>query len=235
MTTQLAWTQLRSQWEKPPFKFYVQDHYTIQFAKTIAAIVKRCLVLAEWVVLVAASPLLIAIDLPQILCGKKVEALTVLDFYRGGRNDRGYTLREILNFDDNTLERKHDFIQWLFPLEVLGVNPTAPLTTSEVQAVFKADSELRDKMKGSFTVMLGFYGFQQKSSGKIVRSSAYLTQTGNWLTAGNHNFRRITRILHSLRLHGLGSDADAFLKALEEVYRENRSIVGSSIHHWRRA
>jgi hypothetical protein len=164
----------------------------------------------------------------------KGEKFTVLGFYNGMTNNHGDSLEKILGFDDHTLEKKHNFIQWLFPIETVGVDHTAPLTDFETRDTFKEFAYLREKMKESFNLMLRFYGFQQQANGVVVRSSAYPTKIQNWLKARNHNFLRITRILKSLCLHGLQSDAAAFLKALEEVYEENKLVIGEkSMNFWK--
>lgn len=36
-------------------------------------------------------------------------------FYRGGADDRGRTLEQILAWDRDRLEAVHDDIQWIFP------------------------------------------------------------------------------------------------------------------------
>jgi hypothetical protein len=54
--------------------------------------------------------------------------------------------------------------------------------------------------------------------------------------SGNHNFLRISRMLRSLSLLGLGSYARAFLECLETIYVENPTTVGTTtIGYWRRA
>lgn len=58
-----------------------------------------------------------------------------------------------------------------------------------------------------------------------------------WLTPGNHNFLRITRILSSLATLGLGEHAEAFLHALNAVYRDEaqRVIPMDTLLFWQRA
>lgn len=209
----------------------------LRLCKKIANVVKKCFVALCGVFALIATPALFALDVPLMLCGGRVvEAKTVLDFYHGCRNDKGYTLEDIWAFDDAKLEAKHDFIQWLFPLKKRGVNPTAPLTGDETIRAFKADSQLRAQMRKSFEVMLAFYGFEKRSDGSIVMGSSFAKQAANWLNSKNHNYQRITRILHSLKLHGLEAESKAFLAALETVYTRHASDIGSrSIGFWRSA
>ena len=129
MLTQSVWTGLKSQYQTPFLRPRALEPTFLKLCKKIANIVKMCFVVLCGVCALIATPMLFALDVPLMLFGGKVvEAKTVLDFYRGGRNDKGCTLEDIWAFGDRTLEAKHDFIQWLFPLKTLGMNPTAPLT-----------------------------------------------------------------------------------------------------------
>src|SRR6266513_4685703 len=68
----------------------------------------------------------------------------LLAFYRGeGKDDRGRTLEQVLDFDLDELEYTHDYIQWLFPLDVpSGVQPWAPLIDRECREMFSGDLKL---------------------------------------------------------------------------------------------
>ncbi len=141
-------------------------------------------------------------------------------------------------FDD--LERHHDYIQWLFPLpEASGANAHAPLLTQEDISAFTSDEALQKALLGSFQLMLQFYGLDLSERGPeitITRGAEFASRRRVWLTRGNHNFLRISRILRSLTLLGLGSYALAFLKSLEEIYGEEATSIGdTTIEYWRRA
>lgn len=164
-----------------------------------------------------------------------MDEISVISFYRGGPNDRGVTLEEIWRWDDATLESRHDFIQWLFPLrEPSQFNPSAPLTDDQTIGAFQADKTLRDKMVHSLDVMLKFYGFERNEG--IERGANFARQAKNWLHPGNHNYLRITRILTSLHLHGLGDEAKAFFKMLNVVYNTYPNEIGSkTFSFWKSA
>lgn len=154
---------------------------------------------------------------------------TLVEFYSGKPNDHGVTLEEIWNWDDKQLEDEHYFIQWLFPIKTMGVNPTAPPTNDATIEAFKQDVVLRDKMRKSLDVMLAFYGFKRTADGKIEYAENFSQKKQNWLTPSNHNYRRISRILQSLRLHGLQQEAQCFFEVLQKVYRENKSQISPSV------
>src|SRR5262245_38928693 len=86
----------------------------------------------------------------------------IVGFYRGtGTDHSGRRLDEILQWDDGALERVHDYIQWLFPLdEPSGANWRAPLLNGDDVAEFAADASLRESLHCAFLRMLKFYGFE---------------------------------------------------------------------------
>ena len=167
----------------------------------------------------------------------------VVEFYRlTGRDHRDRSLREIQDFDFYELELNHDYIQWLFPLpEPSGANPAAPLLSPADIAAFQADSTLRAELARSFEAMLSFFGLEMvpargKRHPRIVKADHFEDRSGVWLSPGNHNFLRITRILRSLTLLGCEVHAAAFLACLEEIYAENAQLIGpTTMQYWRRA
>lgn len=148
----------------------------------------------------------------------------ILDFYRGGPDHRGRRLSEIIAWDAARLVRTHDYIQWLFPLsEPSTFQPSAPLLTPEDAAEFRRSPELQDRMRQALAAMLAFYGI--KPPGPMP-----------WLSAGDHNFLRLTRILRSLRLAGLGPEAQELFTRLEVLYRLHPAIIGpTTFAFWQRA
>jgi hypothetical protein len=160
----------------------------------------------------------------------------LLAFYRGGRDTEGRTLDQILAWDDVELEYVHDYIQWLFPTTRRSAfNPVAPVLTDEVISFFRRDGALRDRLLAAFDRMLRFYGFV-RVKGAVERGPAWARRSREWLAPGDHNLRRITRILDSLSTLGLGDEARAFLRALEALdERERRAIGPLTYRYWREA
>jgi hypothetical protein len=160
---------------------------------------------------------------------------SITDFYRGEAPDmRGRTLDEILDWDYETLEDAHDYIQTLFPLPEPGV-AAAPLLDDEVIAAFRADPALRANLRRSLERMLRFYGFRPAADG-IVRGEDFEQRAEDWLVIGDHNFLRITRILRCCTLLGLEAEARAFPAALEEVYSGHADTIGErTMAFWRGA
>ena len=142
----------------------------------------------------------------------------VVAFYSGGPDDRGRTLAAILAWTDAALEDVHDYIQWMFPtVAPSGVNPSAPLVTAETIAEFAARPELRGTLRRSLARMLSFYGLRA-SDGAAARIEIdpprFAERSAEWLTAGNHNHLRLTRIMQSLASLGLVAEARALQRCL---------------------
>jgi hypothetical protein len=165
----------------------------------------------------------------------------VVAFYRGeGRDHRGRLLSHILGFNFDELEFHHDYIQWLFPLpEPSGANPSAPLLSSSDIAAFTSDESLRKALLRSFELMLQFYGMDLDAGGgtvDVTRAGHFEERSRVWLTTGNHNFLRISRMLRSMTLLGLRDHARALLNQLETIYAEKAETVGTTtMGYWRRA
>ena len=154
----------------------------------------------------------------------------ILAFYRGeGRDDRGRTLEEILRFDDEELEETHDYIQWLFPLDVpSSVQPWAPLVDRKCQERFRADPGLGNALRRALERMGEFYGLRVVERGgriTIERGENFARRAEVWLTPGNHNFLRLTRIMTSLTLLGQREFALAFQRCLTEIYRKFERVI----------
>ncbi len=152
---------------------------------------------------------------------------TILHFYRGGEDYKGRTLDGIIAQDDQQLEWHHDFIQVLFPLREASIfNTSAPILNQAVIDAFRNDDALQTNLLRALDCMLAFYGFKRLKGGKIIRTSSFAIKARNWLTPGNHNFRRISRILQCLTLLGLPNQAGWFYCALIRVYNQYRAVVG---------
>lgn len=161
---------------------------------------------------------------------------SILDFYRGGRDDAGRSLEEILNWPDGELEAVHDFIQWLFPLpERSGANPYAPVLDPATIEAFRDSEELRQRLRASFLRMLRFYGLEFRD-GAVQAGADFAARSANWLSPGNHNHLRLTRILRSLRLLGLAVESTALFAALEEIYANHPGrITQRTYQFWQNA
>ena len=166
----------------------------------------------------------------------------IVAFYSGESPDsEGRMLEQIWSWDYQKLEAVHDFIQWLFPLtQPSGVNADAPLVNDSVIEAFVGNDSLRTRLNKSLETMLRFYGLEcnQHSPGsiEIFESDEYETRKRNWISPGNHNYLRLTRILISLKLLGMEKHARALFERLDRIYaRESKSIGSRTYGYWESA
>ena len=168
----------------------------------------------------------------------------IIAFYVGTDPDhKGRYLHEIQQWPDDQLEAVHDYIQWLFLLpEPSGFNLAAPVLNRESIHEFRKRPDLQEKLRGSFLCMMNFYGLETRSGEQVsvVRALNFATKATVWLSRGNHNHLRITRILKCLRLLGLEAEAKAFFDCLCEIYKDEQNkpmpaISDGTMLYWREA
>ena len=148
------------------------------------------------------------------------------EFYdETGEDDEGRKIHEIWMQNDAYFEFCHDYIQWLFPLqEPSNFNPDAPLLTDEDIQVFRANPDLRNNVRNSLVRFLDFLGIKNDT-----------TYNKLMFEFPNHNWFRITRVLKSLRLLGLESEAIAFYKFLKKIHEEDGLVTDNSFSYWKEA
>ena len=160
-------------------------------------------------------------------------------FYCGqGTDHRGRSFNSILAFPDTEMETCHDYIQWLFPLhEPSPYNPEAPVVTAEVVDDFHRDPELQARMHQALQRMLTFLGMVLKESpqGFELVMPANICER-HWLMPENHNYRRLSRKLASMKLMGLDTQANALWQGLQALaVRCEGKISAATLTHWRLA
>ncbi len=163
----------------------------------------------------------------------------IIAFYSGqGTDHRGRTLSGILAFSNNELESCHDYIQWLFPLrDPSPYNPEAPVINAEVIDAFHSSHELQSRLHQSLLRMLQFYGIVMRETpqGFELLIPAYVDNY-HWMTPDNHNHRRISRMLASLKILGLDAHVTAFWQGLQKLAVAHPAAISSAtVTHWRLA
>lgn len=152
---------------------------------------------------------------------------TLIEFFEGNIKDAsGRLLSEIRSQTDKWLEEQHDYIQWLFPnREASAFNPNAPLLDDETVEVFRSRNDLQLEVAQNLDRMIKFYQLDDET---IERPW--------WVTKGNHNYLRITRILNTLREFRMVTEAVDFFDKLSIVYINNRDIIReTTLDYWEKA
>jgi len=148
----------------------------------------------------------------------------IISFYKDILPDHeGRYLSDILRETNSWLENTHDYIQYLFPnREPSFYNPDAPLLSDQIIEEFKSNTELLDNVKLSLNRMILFYQMDDTKPW--------------WVTKGNHNFLRITRILNTLRELGMIKEMGSFFNKLLIIVTNNRNIIkDKTLDYWQNA
>lgn len=163
----------------------------------------------------------------------------LIAFYSGeGTDHRGRTFNGILAFSNTELESCHDYIQWLFPLrDPSPYNPEAPVVTPEVVQVFRDSHELQQRLHKALLRMMHFYSMVLKETPQGFELLLPANpQTLHWMTADNHNHRRLSRILASLKIMGLDAHVTALWQGLQKLaVQYPQAISSATVTHWRLA
>ena len=115
------------------------------------------------------------------------------------------------------LEANHDYIQWLFPTwNRSQFAPDAPVLDDEARDAFLHNPELQIRLLESLDLMLDFFGLE--NAGNLIRRSpAFPQRKQTWLSAGNHNHLRLTRIILSLWTLGCQKEAQLLHGCLHQI------------------
>lgn len=89
---------------------------------------------------------------------------------------------------------------------------------------------------------MSFYELEARSGEQITvtRAPNFVAKATVWLSRGNHNHLRITRILRSLSVLGLEAEAKAFFDCLSKIYEDEQNkpmpaISDETMLYWREA
>jgi len=165
----------------------------------------------------------------------------LIRFYRGERNKNNVTIDEVWGFSDKDLENTHNYIQWLFPIvEPDYWNRDTPKLSEDDILQFKENKPLKTKVIKSLIILSRFWGFNwgwdTDGKLKLKKGYSYEEKSKNWQTHMNHNFLRMTRVIHCLNDLGLYDIAEAFYNGIMQIALENpEKINATSIVYWRNA
>lgn len=160
----------------------------------------------------------------------------IVEFYKGKVKDsKKRYISNILDFNYFQLEEIHDYIQWLFPLKEPSLfNRNAPILTDEDILEFKNNDIIKSNIIKALKLLLNFYGYHlDEDNFMLVKKTKYSIRLKYWMTPGNHNFLRITRILKFLKLMDMENYALLFFNELQSLYdNEYKNIIGENTYNY---
>lgn len=157
----------------------------------------------------------------------------LIDFYSGeGTDSQERDIYDLLTLSHQDLEGCHDYIQWLFPLKEPSLfNPDAPLLDEETIDAFTNNVSCMEHLAEAADMMLGFYFPWRDKNG-----NCFAAVKPEWLTKGNHNYLRLTRIITSLKLLNLDEIAYKFFNILMVLWISYPDEIGTeTFEYWRNA
>lgn len=145
-----------------------------------------------------------------------------LDFLaKGGSDFKGRTLKLIWSFSDDDIQKTHDFIQIIFPLN--------KASESVFHGYYLNSEDLVEQIRNS-----------PIATENILQSSKwYLSflKRNIWLWNRNydHNQKRITRVIECLRLLVSKEESDKFYDNVMEILKDNNKVNHKTLNFWENA
>ncbi len=142
-------------------------------------------------------------------------------FLKGSGVDfKNRTYASLLSQSNLELELRHDYIQCLFPTD-------EPSQFINVPTISVSDAQ---ELGQNETVRMNLH----LATKRMIR---FYEETDHWKRKGDHNYRRISRILRCLRIFGCDEDADLFhervcVPVIME-YRAEIIVDQKTVQFWR--
>tara|TARA_B100000212_G_scaffold5473_1_gene4072 strand:- start:5472 stop:5918 length:447 start_codon:yes stop_codon:yes gene_type:complete len=138
-----------------------------------------------------------------------------------GKDFKGRTLESIWSFSDEDIERTHDFIQILFPLNKPSESAFHGyyLDSEDLIEQIRSNSIARENILKSSNWYLSF-----------LTRNVWL-----WNRNYDHNQLRITRVIECLRLLISEDEADKFYDDVLKIIKDNNKVNQTSLNFWKNA
>ena len=135
-------------------------------------------------------------------------------------DDKGRMLSDIYKFSDREIEATHDFIQIVFPL-------AEPSFWSSNKYFIESQKQIDSLSKN------------KKVREAILQSASwyisFLKRNNHWKNVNNHNLKRITRMIKSVRLIAGDIEADKIKKEITSIPNIEKLVGQNSIKYWKKA
>ena len=137
-----------------------------------------------------------------------------------GKDFKERTLQDIWSYSDKEIERRHDFIQVIFPLNKpsQAVSHGYYLDTQDLVNQIKTNKEALTNISRSSQ---WFFSFLERNM--------------YWNTRHDHNQLRITRVIECLRLLVSDEEADNFYNNVLELIEDNNQVNTRTLNFWSNA
>ena len=137
-----------------------------------------------------------------------------------GKDFKERTLQNIWSYSDKEIERRHDFIQVIFPLNKpsQAVSHGYYLDTQDLVNQIKTNKEAVTNISKSSQ---WFFSFLERNM--------------YWNTRHDHNQLRITRVIECLRLLVSDEEADNFYNNVLELIEDNNQVNTRTLNFWSNA
>ena len=161
----------------------------------------------------------------------------IVDFLEGkGADNQGRYLSDIWSFPMLLLEGTHDFIQWMFPLDVPShSNRLAPLLTQQDCLEIQQSEIAQQNLMKSLHCMCQFWGIDIKDNQFVAQQGLDRMNFNHfWLRRTNHNQLRMTRVIKSLAMLGLPELAKQFQQGILNIAKDY-NINQETLAMWKTA
>lgn len=132
-----------------------------------------------------------------------------------GKDYKGRTFASILAYTNHQLECNHDYIQCIFPTDTPSMYVSVPIVSIE-DAI---------KMRGNTAIQINLH----LATKRMIK---FYSESKTWNNKNNHNFKRISRILRSLRLFGCDNDADLFYEFV--MSQDLQNVNEKTMFYWKK-
>eukprot|EP00933_Yihiella_yeosuensis_P021321 TRINITY_DN16891_c2_g2_i9.p1 TRINITY_DN16891_c2_g2~~TRINITY_DN16891_c2_g2_i9.p1 ORF type:complete len:467 (+),score=83.36 TRINITY_DN16891_c2_g2_i9:180-1580(+) len=169
----------------------------------------------------------------------------LLPFFQGsGKDVMGRSLAEIREFDFEMMERSVNYVPWMFPTDEVSMHdPAAPRLNLELKAAFNKDEALRQELRLNLSHFCSFLGLDFSPGDEATEGQLPKVTLGShfqdrvpccWsaMFGSNHNWLRISRVLHCLGLCSMPREQKAFLSCLESIAKRGLADCSSAMPHW---
>ena len=133
---------------------------------------------------------------------------------------KGRTIKEIWDFSDIQIEKNHDFIQLIFPLNKKSQNV--------FHGYYLDNQDLINELKESHQIRENI----MKSSSWFL---SFLKRNDHWKSKYDHNQLRITRVIECLRLLVSDEEADNFYNNVLVLIKDSNQVNMRTLNFWENA